>query len=171
MAASRRPPENRNPVVLRSSTLALAEELSSMLPDEFARTVLAGSLGVAWDSANPIRANLFAAGIREAVTYVLHLLALEEAVKACDWYDAYREKQKKDCEKKKIEFKDQPARVHRMVYATQGGISDKALQELGVDIGDAHKRLRSVVDGLSKYNHVRPGNVYGSGARGYDAVP
>lgn len=145
--------------MLRSSTVALAERLSSMLPDEFARTVLAGSLGVAWDSANPIRANLFAAGMREAVTYILHLLAPEEAVKSCDWYEAYREKQKKDCEKRKIEFKDQPTRVHRMVYATQGGISDKVLEELGIDIGDAHKRLRAVVDDLSKHTHVRPGTL------------
>lgn len=61
--------------LLRSSTVALAEQLAAGLPDEFSRTVLAGSLGVAWDSANPIRANLFAAGIREAVTYVLHFLA------------------------------------------------------------------------------------------------
>jgi hypothetical protein len=151
--------EKRKPVVLRSSTVALAEKLSTMLPDDFARTVLAGSLGVAWDSANPIRANLFAAGIRETVTYVLHLLAPEEAVKACEWYKAYRDKQQMACEKRKIEFRDQPTRVHRMVYATQGGISDKALEQLGVDIGDAHKRLRTVVDELSKYTHVRPGTL------------
>ncbi|RXT30164.1 hypothetical protein B5P46_01925 [Rhizobium leguminosarum] len=152
--------------MLRSSTIALAEQLAAKLPDEFSRAVLAGSLGVAWDSANPIRANLFAAGIREVVTYVLHLLAPDEAVKACGWYETYREKQKKICEKAKIEFKDQPTRVHRMVYATQGGISDKALEELGVDVGDAHKKLRFVVDELSKYTHVRPGTLI----QGDDAV-
>ncbi|MDH6265399.1 hypothetical protein M2360_000780 [Rhizobium sp. SG_E_25_P2] len=145
--------------LLRSSTVALAEQLAAGLPDEFSRTVLAGSLGVAWDSANPIRANLFAAGIREAVTYVLHFLAPDEAIKACGWYKTYREKQKKIGERTKIEFKDQPTRVHRMVYATQGGIPDKALEELGVDIGDAHKKLRFVVDELSKYTHVRPGTL------------
>lgn len=145
--------------MLRSSTLALAERLSAKLPDEFACAVPAGSLGVAWDSANPIRANLFAAGVREAVTYVLHTLAPDDAVKACDWHEAFRETQKKQCEKNKIEFKDQPTRVHRMVYATQGGISDRTLEELHVDIGESHKKLRTVVDELSKYTHVRPGSL------------
>ncbi|NTH51591.1 hypothetical protein G6L09_11480 [Agrobacterium rhizogenes] len=145
--------------MLSSTTLAQAELLSKKLPDDFARKVLDGSLGTAWDSANPIRANLFAAGMRELVTYVLHTLAPDASVEDCAWYASNRDAQKKQAEKAGVVFRDAPTRVNRMVYATQGGLSDKYLDELGVDTKGAHKKLRTVVDELSKYTHVRPGSL------------
>ena len=145
--------------MLPSSILALRELLSHRLPDEFSRIVLDGSMRVAWDAANPIRANLFAAGIRELITYILHHLAPDELVKACGWYISHRAREMNLAEKNNKEFKDQPTRMHRMMYATQGGLPDDALEGMGVDIKDDHKRLRSVVDELSKYTHVRPGSL------------
>lgn len=141
--------------MLSSSTLALAETLSEKLSNPFLDKVLAGSLGVAWDSANPIRANLFAAGIRELVTYVLHDLAPDEQVKACDWYLLAQEYAAKN----NVETKGKITRIDRMIYATQGGLSDGSLEELGVNVEVDHKKLRSVMDELSKYTHVRPGSL------------
>lgn len=46
-------------------------------PGDFARPALARSVDVAWKNATPIGADLFAEGIREAVTYGLHFLAPE----------------------------------------------------------------------------------------------
>jgi hypothetical protein len=148
--------------MLSSSTLALAETLSEKLSEPFLDKVLAGSLGVAWDSANPIRANLFAAGIRELVTYVLHDFAPDEQVKACDWYVIDQE----NASKNNLDTKGKITRNHRMIYATQGGLSDASLVELGVDIENDHKKLKSVIDELSKYTHVRPGTLL----EGDDAV-
>lgn len=143
--------------MLSSATLALAEILSTKLPDQFSRKVLDGSVGIAWDSANPIRANLFAAGMRELVTYVLHLSAPDHLLTACAWYSAHREDQRKKALKTGVTYRDAPTRVNRMVYATQGGLSDKFLEEFGIDSKSVHRRLREVVDDLSRYTHVRPG--------------
>ncbi|MGO7133455.1 hypothetical protein AB9E06_21620 [Rhizobium leguminosarum] len=145
--------------MLPSATVALAETLSAKLPDEFSRKVLAGSLGAAWDSANPIRANLFAAGLRELATYILHHLAPDELVKACPWYQALQPKREAEAKKKGGAYVDRPTRVDRMVYATQGGLSDDFLEEHGLDVHGDHKTLREMVDQLSKYTHMRPGSL------------
>lgn len=145
--------------MLPSSTVALAETLSAKLPDDFSRKVLAGSLGASWDSANPIRANLFAAGLRELVTYVLHSLAPDELVKACGWYQDQRPRREADAKKRGAAYQDRPTRIDRMVYATQGGLSDDFLEKIGLDVDADHKTLREMVDELSKYTHMRPGSL------------
>lgn len=136
--------------------LTLSEQLAPQLPDEFARLVLEGSIRVAWDNGNPIRVNLFAAGLRELVTYVLHEAAPDEQVRRCIWFkEDANLKAKRETEGKDLE--PRVTRRQRMTYATQGGLSDKLLVGLGVDISAAHRELAGVFDRLNKLTHVRPG--------------
>lgn len=62
------------------------EHLEQALPDGFSRDLLDGALRVLADQANPMRAHLFAGGLRELFTYLLHNAAPDDEVRACDWF-------------------------------------------------------------------------------------
>ena len=116
------------------------------LPDELSRMLYDGSLRVARDLGNPIRQHFFAAGFRELFSHVLHTYAPDKDVRACVWFR---------------QAADTPSvtRKQRATYATQGGLTDEFVAELGLDIGSVHKRAISAIDELSKFTHVRPDTV------------
>jgi len=120
--------------------------LKTRLPDDFSRSVLEGSLRVASDLKNPIRINLFAAGIRELYGHLLHTLGPEDKVRACPWF---------------VQATDTPTvtRRQRAKYATQGGLSDEYVSTLGVDIAHLHRDAIKSIETLNKFTHVRPDRI------------
>jgi hypothetical protein len=142
--------------MLPSQILILTEQLITLLPDEFSRLVLSGSIRVAWDVGNPIRTNLFAAGLRELVGYVLHEAAPENEIRNCPWFrEDLNLKAKREAEG--LKDKPQVTRRQRMIYATQGGLPDDIIARLGVDVNATHTRLSKTYEKLNKLTHVRPG--------------
>lgn len=117
--------------------------LEERLPDQFARDLLAGSLLVAKDSANPVRLHLAAAGLRELFGHVLHRDAPDEDVRACAWF---------------VQDPNTPTvtRGQKAIYLTQGGLSDAFVEGLGLDVGDLHKTAIKSIQVLNKATHVRP---------------
>jgi hypothetical protein len=124
-------------------TIKNAAALTEMLPDEFSRTLLAGGLEVLATS-NPIRAHLFAASLREVVGYLLHEMAPDQELTQAPWF---------------VEEEDRPTRKQRMTFAIQGGISDAAVDQLGIDAADMHQEMAAAMRELNKRTHVRPGTL------------
>lgn len=122
------------------------QHLEQELPDGFSRDLLDGALRVLADQGNPMRAHLFAGGLRELFTYLLHNAAPDEEVRACDWFR---------------QAPDTPGvtRRQRAVYASQGGLSDEYVANLGVDVADLHRQAITAIDALNRATHVRPGRV------------
>jgi hypothetical protein len=125
---------------------ALEAELRSKLIDDFSGLVLTGALKVVADPSNPIRLNLFAAAMRELFGHTLHALAPDANVTKCEWF--------------KLEpHTNGPTRRQRTKYATQGGLSDDYIEEIGVDVEHLHDAAIKAVEEMSKYTHVRPGTI------------
>jgi hypothetical protein len=120
--------------------VARIEELEAKLPNDYCRTVLKGGLMVL-ESENPIRAHLFAAALRELVGYLLHSAATDDEVMAAPWYKPEE---------------DRPTRRQRTTFAIQGGLSDTAVDRLGVDPADMHRDLAKAISLLNKRTHLRP---------------
>ena len=144
--------------MLKAKTLALYEALCERLPDSFTKDVLSGSLRVLNDDGNPIRGNLFALGVREMVGYLLRAAAPDESIRACAWFPL------DERTRGKVSKPDQVTRRDRMVYITQGGISDAMLQELKLQPDEMHVALMSTLDDLNKFTHVQPRTMLGSAA-------
>ena len=120
--------------------------LSTALPDDFSRQVLTGSLMVVNDPQNPIGLNLFAAGVRELFGHILHTFAPDENVRACPWF---------------VQNCDTPTvtRRQRAIFATQGGLNDKYMIALDLEVKDYHDATIKAINTLSKATHVRPGRI------------
>lgn len=121
-------------------------ELRSKLIDDFSAQVLIGALRVVADQKNPIRLNLFAAAIRELFGHTLHTLAPHANVTKCEWF-------------KPDPQTNGPTRRQRAKYATQGGLSDDYIEEIGVDVMHLHDAAIEAVKDMSKYTHVRPNTI------------
>jgi len=119
--------------------------------DPFESLVLVGCHRVLLDAENPIRLNLFAAGIREIFTHLLHRLAPDADVIGCAWYVPPPDNKP-------------PTRKQRARYAMQGGLTDAFVSRAGVEVETLLKELLDAVDDLSKYTHVRPGSIVSSQA-------
>ncbi len=121
-------------------------DLRDLMPDEFSRDLLSGSLRVAGDAENPVRMHLFAAGVRELFGHILHTLAPDDEVRKCSWF---------------VQAKDTPTvtRRQRATYATQGGFPDAYIASLGVDIEDLHDEAIDAIEALNKATHVRPQTI------------
>tara|TARA_R110002020_G_scaffold148885_1_gene325032 strand:- start:2353 stop:3147 length:795 start_codon:yes stop_codon:yes gene_type:complete len=117
-----------------------------LLPDEFSRNLLSGSLMVAKDSSNPVRLHLAAAGLRELFGHILHSNAPDEAVRACSWF-------KQDPNTKTV------TRRQKAIYSTQGGLSDAFVEQLGLNVEDLHKAAIRSIEVLNKATHVRPATL------------
>jgi Predicted pPIWI-associating nuclease len=118
--------------------------LRGWLVDDFSQHVLTGAFRVVADRENPLRLNLFAAAVRELFGHTLHALAPDTEVTQCSWYAP--------------EFDTNgPTRRQRVKYATQGGLSDAFIAEVGVDVDHLHDNAIASIKLLSKYTHVRPG--------------
>jgi len=122
------------------------KELKAKLPDDFSKSVLEGSVRVASDQENPIRINLFASGIRELFSHILHHFAPDENVRACPWFT-------------QADGTANVTRRQRAAYAAQGGLSDEFLAGIGLNIRDIHSDILKSIDNLNKYTHVRPGVI------------
>ena len=145
--------------MLPSTTVAVAEHLAALLPDDFSRTVLNGSLRALLDDNNPIRVNLLALGIREMVRHVLEVKAPDEAIRSCVWFKEAMQKKVAKMPLKEAKAADVVTRKDRMVYATQGGLRDETLSELNIDVEGMHSELISTVKMLSKHVHIEELNM------------
>jgi hypothetical protein len=122
---------------------ALVVELKGRLPDEFSRTMLEGALHVLRQHQNPMRAQQFAATLRELITHVLQSLAPDADVARCSWY-------------KQDQNTDGPVRRQRALYTCRGGLSDDFMKhKLGVDPKALHSEFSQVFQQLHKRTHVR----------------
>jgi hypothetical protein len=125
---------------------SLEAELRSKLIDDFSAQVLTGALSVVAVPSNPIRLNQFAAAMRELFGYTLHALAPDTAVAKCEWF-------------RPEPRTNGPTRRQRAKYATQGGLSDDYIEEIGVDVKHLHEAAIKALDEMNKYTHVRPGMI------------
>ncbi|MBD9490487.1 hypothetical protein [Ensifer sp. ENS11] len=124
-----------------------------MLLDEFSKEVLKGSLMAYKALDNPLRLSQFSAGIRELIGHTLSTLAADDDVKASSWFV--------------VETPDgRPTRRQRVKFGLQGGMTDAAIAALQVDTAEIDVDVRKVVDGLSKYTHVRPDTLKVDARRG-----
>lgn len=125
----------------------IGDVLALTSDDEFLANVLAGSLAVAKDEANPIRGNLVASALREAMGHLLHKLAPDDDVRRCIWF-----KQAPDT--------DGVTRRQRATYIVQAGLPDHFVKDtLKVDVGSLVKALLAAMDNLNKATHVRPDTI------------
>ena len=125
---------------------SLELEVRSKLIDDFSAQVLTGALAVVTDPSNPIRLNLFAAAMRELFGHTLHVLAPDANVTKCKWY-------------KPEPRTNGPTRRQRAKYATQGGLPDDYIDQIGVNVNHLHEAAIQAVAKMSKYTHVRPGVI------------
>lgn len=105
--------------------------------------LLDGALDVL-QSANPLRAHLYATAMRELLGHTLHTRAPDALVEACSWY---------------VAEEDRPTRRQRATFAIQGGMPNAVVDSLGLDASDMQKELTSAVTELNKRTHVRPGTL------------
>jgi hypothetical protein len=123
---------------------ALVQKIRQHLPDDFHRQLLDGSLQVLGQVNNPVRAHLFAAGLRELFGLTLETLAPDDMVRKCAWFE-----QAKDTAG--------PTRRQRALYATRGGLHDEFLRDdLDIDPEELHEDLGKSFAELHKRTHVRP---------------
>jgi hypothetical protein len=121
-------------------------ELRRRLVDQFSDKLLTGALQVVPNEGNPIRLSQFAAAMRELFSYTLQTLAPDDEVKNCDWFELHPNTKG-------------PTRKQRAKYATQGGLSDKYIAEIGIDVNDLHDEAIAALDEMSKFTHIRPGTM------------
>ena len=126
--------------------LNVSEQLTEVLPDAFAKVLLDGSLRVASDTENQVRGNLFAAGMRELLTYCLHLFAPDDDVRETPWFE-------------QAEDTNGVTRRQRIRYATQRGLSDDFMKSAGIDIAELQNALHDAFKALNQATHVRPGRT------------
>ena len=114
--------------------------IMNALPDDFSRMLFEGALRVAADAGNPVRGNLYAASIRELMTYCLHHFAPEDDVRAAPWFV--------QCKGTNI------TRKQRIRYATQRGLRDDFMESVGIDVKEFQKTLGALYSELSKKTHL-----------------
>jgi hypothetical protein len=73
-------------------------------------------------------------------------LAPEARIAQCEWF-------------KPVPGTNIPTRRQRAKYATQGGLSDEYIGEIGVDVQHLHDAAIEAIEELNKYTHVRPGTI------------
>lgn len=129
---------NKILAILNTDAIALR------LVDDFSRQLLVGACRVLADKDNPVRLHMFASVIRELFSYTLHVLAPDEQIAACSWFVKEKGAAK-------------PTRRQRVIYAIQGGLSDKYVaEELYLDVEQMCTNVIVVIDKLSQLTHVRP---------------
>lgn len=131
------------------------QKLSALAPraiDAFTRQALEGAAMVLGDRENPLRINLFSAGIRIFFEHLMGTLAPLDEVKACPWF-----RPEKDT--------TGPTRRQRIQYCLQGGITDQFLKKtLDLEPESLRGRLLSAFNNLSKHVHGREDTLILDGA-------
>src|SRR5579864_1496972 len=121
---------------------ALEQELRSKLRDDFSHQLLTGALQVASDQSNPVRHSQFASSMRSLFDHTLHALAPDANVTQCSWFA-------------QEPGTNGPTRRQRAKYATQGGLSDQYVAQVGVDVKDLHDEALAAIQEMNKYTHVQ----------------
>ena len=121
----------------------MSEKVIDNLQPGFEQDLYKAALQNLADETNPLRANNFAYAAREVASAVLHRIAPDDEVLACTWY------------KNETEKPNGITRRQRAIYATQGGLSNKYVKELGLSPDESHTRLLKAHNALSKFTHVR----------------
>lgn len=121
----------------------MSEVIEKQLKGNFEKSLFHAALENLEDHDNSLRFNNFAYAMRELIRHVMARLAPDDEVRACDWY------------KEETDRPNGISRRQRVYYAVQGGLSDEYVaDELDLDVGDIHLRLRNSIDNLSKHTHI-----------------
>lgn len=124
---------------IRAKGQALAGEHPD---DQFMKTVLEGAFLIG-DSDNPIRGNLCAAAMRELTGHMLHKMAPDQRVTACNWYEP-------------VPDTKGPTRKQRITYIVQGALPIAFVEKvLKLDIGKVARPLLKTIEALNRSTHVR----------------
>lgn len=121
--------------------------------DRFVKTLLAGAIKVAKQRGNPIRGNLAAAALREAVNHIIHKLSPDEEVRACVWF---------------VQAKDTATitRKQRASYIIKAGLPDDFVSDtLKIDVKAHAADLVEMIDELNRATHVRPETIFTDGVQ------
>ena len=119
------------------------DNFSARIDDLFVTKMMVGAQRVLLDIENPTRIHLFALSVREVMSYLLHKLAPDEDVKACQWFQPVTEN-------------GAPSRIQRAEYAIRGGLSADDFPDLSDIESEAKAKLKDRIDDLNKLTHVRP---------------
>ncbi len=121
---------------------AIERQLRPQLLDAFSHELLTGALQVAGDQNNPVRHSQFASSMRALFDHTLHALAPDGNVPQCSWYAQQP-------------GTNGPTRRQRAKYATQGGLSDAYVAQIGIDVKDIHDEALEAIQEMNKYTHVQ----------------
>jgi hypothetical protein len=135
---------------MAEATIALGEEVAALKPraiDEFSRWAIEGAERALADGENPLRLNFFSTAMRILFEHMMETLSPPDQVILSSWFKAERENGK-------------PTRWQRIVFAIQGGLSERFVREtLQVDPLPLRKRLLATIDELSKQVHGRENTI------------
>lgn len=120
----------------------IINEIRSFLKTEFERELFDAAVAYIGKTDDPFRFNSFSAAMRELSRHILERLSPDEDVKKCSWF--------------KVETTNgAPTRKQRIVYAVQGGLSEKFVDEnLDIEPEEEIKEVVKSINLLSKYTHV-----------------
>lgn len=126
--------------------------LAPQAVDTFTRQALEGAAKTLADRDNPLRINLFSAGIRIFFEHLMGAMAPVDEVKACPWFQPVKDT-------------TGPTRAQRIQYCLQGGITDQFLEEtLQLEPEALRSQLLRAFNNLSKHVHGREDTVIRDGA-------
>lgn len=143
----------RRPITWRQVRNERRKLLARFPNDGFLRTVLVGCIRVARDKDNPIRGNLVAAGLREAVGHVLHGLSPDAQVRKCCWF---------------VQAKDTKTvtRGQRAAFIIKAGLPDEFVRDtLRIDVKAHADDLIEMMNELNASTHVRPDTIMAKAPR------
>jgi len=121
--------------------------------DKFLKTVFKGCIKVGKSKSNPIRGNFVAAGLREAISHIIHKLSPDEDVRACVWFV-----QAPDT--------DTVTRRQRANYIIKAGLSDQFVKDiLKFEVKPHADELIEMVNALNRSTHVRPNTILADGSK------
>ena len=132
--------------------ISLRTSLIEHLPeDRFLNELLNGVMRVAKDKQNPIRGNLVASGLREAIGHVLCRLAPDKEVRSCVWFEQAPDTRT-------------VTRRQRANYIVQAGLPDAFVKEtLKLDVRQFVQPLLESIEELHKATHIRAETIVHKG--------
>lgn len=122
------------------------ENIKKILLSPFEVQLFESSLKNLNDLSNKLRYHNFAYSIGELSRHFLVSLSPDEKVLGCKWFKVETDNGK-------------PARIQRIKYAIQGGITDDLLILWKFDIEELKETISDIkktIDSLSKYTHINP---------------
>jgi Predicted pPIWI-associating nuclease len=116
--------------------------ISKALSNNFEQKLLAAAFDNL-EKSGPLCFNNFSYAIRELLRHLLHNLAPKNEIENCVWFNPDKDS------------KDGITRAHRIIYAIQGGLSDKFIEKvLEIDNQSTIKELLNAINVLNKYTHI-----------------